>query len=60
MMATRLEVKGLFKRFPGVIAPEDVSISVERGEIRALLGENGAGKSTLGKIAAGIHAHRLP
>ncbi len=55
-MAARLEVQGLSKRFPGVIALEDVSISVERGEIRALLGENGAGKSTLGKIVAGIHA----
>lgn len=55
-MVHRLEVRGLSKRFPGVIALDDVSISVEHGEIRALLGENGAGKSTLGKIVAGIHA----
>ena len=55
-MVARLEVRGLSKRFPGVIALDDVSLQVERGEIRALLGENGAGKSTLGKIVAGIHA----
>ena len=42
--------------FPGVRALDDVSMSVEAGEIRALLGENGAGKSTLGKIVAGVYA----
>jgi ABC-type sugar transport system ATPase subunit len=56
-MAPRLEVRGLSKMFPGVRALDDVSMSVEPGEIRALLGENGAGKSTLGKIVAGVYAH---
>ena len=55
-MAPRLEVKNLSKTFPGVRALDDVSMSVEPGEIRALLGENGAGKSTLGKIVAGVYA----
>ena len=54
-MAPRIEARSITKTFPGVTALEDVSIAVERGEIRALLGENGAGKSTLGKIVAGIH-----
>ena len=54
-MAPRLQVSRLSKSFPGVRALEDVSMSVEPGEIRALLGENGAGKSTLGKIVAGVY-----
>src|SRR5437899_557106 len=55
-MAPRLEINGLSKFFPGVRALDDVSMSVEAGEIRALLGENGAGKSTLGKIVAGVYS----
>src|SRR6188508_1669667 len=55
-MAPRLEIGNLSKLFPGVRALDDVSMSVDGGEIRALLGENGAGKSTLGKIIAGVYA----
>jgi ribose transport system ATP-binding protein/rhamnose transport system ATP-binding protein len=55
-MAPRLEIANLSKFFPGVRALDDVSMSVDGGEIRALLGENGAGKSTLGKIVAGVYA----
>ncbi|MDQ1731042.1 MAG: ribose transport system ATP-binding protein [Pseudonocardiales bacterium] len=49
-----LEARGAGKRYPGVIALDDVSISMRRGEIHALLGENGAGKSTLIGILSGI------
>lgn len=51
----RVDVSNLTKTFPGVKALDDVSMSIEAGEIRALLGENGAGKSTLGKIVAGVY-----
>jgi general nucleoside transport system ATP-binding protein len=49
-----LRVTGASRSFPGVKAVDDVSLTVERGEIRALLGENGAGKSTLVKIIYGV------
>jgi ABC-type sugar transport system ATPase subunit len=50
-----LVFKDITKRFPGVVALDRVSFSVDRGSCHALIGENGAGKSTLGKILAGIH-----
>jgi len=50
----RLELIGISKSFPGVLANDNVSFSVQPGEIHALLGENGAGKSTLVKMIYGI------
>ena len=57
-MATNLEllrVEKITKRFGGVTALNDVSVSINKGEIHALVGENGAGKSTLMKILAGVY-----
>ena len=52
--ATTVRLRGIGKRFPGVIANDDINIDVHRGTIHAIVGENGAGKSTLMKILYGV------
>ena len=50
-----IEMLHITKEFPGIIANDDITLQLKKGEIHALLGENGAGKSTLMSILFGLH-----
>lgn len=58
-MQTILEFRNITVRFPGVLALDDVSLSLRQGEVHAIVGENGAGKSTLIKTCTGVNKPTL-